>query len=275
MLTKINDLHRITPAQRKRCLKLLDQLRFRYMRMIEQRDEPISYQVDIKADSDRAPGIHASEVSKCMRALSYAIRGTEKRKNPSNTNIRMRFGIGHAVHAMLQNDLHLLAKREADLSFKDEVPISPAIGGAAEIWNIQSSCDGILQFHEGDSETTEPFLRVGLEIKTESDKRFAKLVEPREDHYKQACVYMHCLDLPLMWMLYYNKSNSSYTPAKPPWLFQYNPQTWSKLERRMAEATASAYGGVLPDREESFECSWCPYAWTCGPGYLANKGRRA
>lgn len=233
------------------------------------------YEVDIGGERARAPGIHASEISKCKRMLVYSIMGEERRPvgaEQTNVNMRMRFAVGHAVHAMVQNDFTRMCERfNGALTFQAEVRINPTLGGYAAQWNMHSSCDGMFVFlHNG-----QPYLRVGLEIKTASAGEFDKLVKPHEEYLDQMCLYQRALDLPLMWVFYYNKSNSNWTNSEPPWLFQFDKNLWStKLEPRFAEATALAQAQQLPPREESRGCAWCPFAWTCQPPSFKTQNSR-
>ena len=243
------------------------------------------YTVDIPGSSTRAAGVHASEISQCMRRLVYGTQGVE-RKPPveeADVNMKMRFNLGHSVHAMLQREFELMCdwvnktKRLGDVSmcFTPEVRISPAIGGPAAEWNIHSSCDGVFQFYTAYSDPAMDIMRVGLEIKTASPGEFEKLNRPKDEHLEQTCLYMACLDLPLMWVLYYNKGNCNYTNSTPPWLLQFNQTLWEKqLEIRMAKASYLASANKIPNREEGKHCHWCPFAWTCAPTILAKRGPR-
>lgn len=236
--------------------------------------EAYSYSIDVYGERDRSPGIHASEISNCKRLLVYSIMATERRPvsmADTDVNMRMRFSLGHAVHAMIQSEMHRMAARfQGALIFEDEVRISPELGGPAAQWGMHSSCDGVFSFvHEG-----QVYLRVGFEIKTASDGEFGKLVKPKEDHMQQTCLYQRALDLPLMWIFYYNKSNSNWTPSESPYLFQFDKTLWSKkLEPRFRRATEMAKAGELPPREEGRHCRWCPFAWTCQPPSLLRRDR--
>ena len=264
-LLRISDLEGLDDASRAIHLKAFASLRFLYMRLIEQRSEEVKYQVKISPGTSRAQGVHASEVAGCGRALFYGMMGVERKSNNTNTGMIMRFNLGHAIHALLQHDFRLICEKfvheGATLSFEKEAKISPALGGAAEEWNIHSSCDGVFTWYEDG----EPVRRLGLEIKSESEKGFLDLHNPRDKHRAQTTVYMKCLDLPMIWVLYYNKSNSNFTAPSPPWLFQFNHNARDQLERRIADATINVRRNSLPDKEETYECSWCPFAWTCGP----------
>jgi len=169
---------------------------------------------------------------------------------------------------MMQNYFERVAAAHDDLSFEPEVSITPKTGEAADKWNIYSHCDGLFTFYGDDG---KPCLRVGLEIKTEAHKGFAGLREPRDYHLDQTTVYMACLDLPLLWILYYNKSTSNFTPPYAPWLIQFKQHRWSRLQGRIAKATALAHAQAVPAREEGFHCTWCAYGKICKPKYL-NRG---
>lgn len=236
-------------------------------------DETYSYRVDVYGGKTRAPGIHASEISKCMKLLVYSILGVERKIDVEtvDVNMLMRFRIGTAVHAMIQNDWHrIAAKSGGRLHFQDEVKIHPDMGGAALLWNMHSSCDGIITFVD---EQNQPILRVGLEIKTESDGQFEKLRQPRDDHKEQTTLYMAALDLPLMWVLYYNKSNSNITTSFPPYLYQFDRKLWEQqLEMRFTKAQHYASLQQLPQGNEGQQCSWCPFSHHCKPSILRPQG---
>jgi hypothetical protein len=109
---------------------------------------------------------------------------------------------------------------------------------------------------------------VGLEIKTESEKQFEKLREPRDYHKEQTTLYMAALNLPLMWLFYYNKSNSNITSSFPPYLFQFDRKLWDTLEMRFAKAHGMAAQNQLPARTEGMPCRWCAFSYTCQPSLL-------
>ena len=236
-----------------------------YSKYLEEAHSSYSYKVHIGGDSERASGIHASEMSRCMRLLVYSIRGEQRIHNPNAAWMRKRFKIGHAVHAMIQNDFkRMAANSNGTMHFEEEVEIHPDLGGPSAVWNLRSHCDGRFTFFEND----EPILRIGLEIKTKSGPEFAKLQKPESDHIEQTTLYMAALDVPLMWVLYYNKSNSNITPSTPPWLYRFNHQLWEALEIRFAKAQHMAQSNQDPDRVEGIHCSWCPFFQKCQPENL-------
>lgn len=230
------------------------------------------YEVDVGGERARPPGIHASEISRCQRQLTYSIQGEERRSvstEHGNTNMRLRFALGHAIHAMVQNDFERMCARfNGAITFEREIRINPSLGGNASKWGAYSSMDGCFTFWHDN----EPYLRVGLEIKTKSGPEYDKLVKPDEDHLEQVNLYQAALDLPLMWLFYYNKSNSNWTNSEPPYLFQFDQRLWeSELEPRFADSHQHAAAGTLPPRQEGMYCRWCPFAWTCQPSIFTAK----
>lgn len=232
-------------------------------------------------EGHRAPGIHASELNKCVRQTYYSVIALEK-QNSTSVNMRRRFHIGHAVHEMVQKELHkLAAKLQAEeiaaqngwyLQFEDEVRVSPKHQALAEKYKIHSSCDGVFTFRE--LEHGEPVLRVGLEIKTENPDGYEKLTKPKQEHIEQVHIYMACLDLPLVWFFYMNKGNQNTTSSSAPWLIPFDPQIWGNLEVRAQEVIAHEIAGTEPRREEGHHCSFCPYSWKCQPASLLKKNQK-
>lgn len=221
--------------------------------------------VYMTGDEDRAPGLHASELNGCLRQAAYSLTGMKKKADAANTNTNMlmRFELGSAVHAVLQDDFQrMCADTNGRLLFDDEVRIDRDTSPLAAQYDFSSSTDGIFTFFD---EQDNPYLRVGLEIKTMSKDEFDKANKPKEQHVMQGTMYQKLLDVPLMWFLYYNKSNSNYTPPLAPWVVPFDKNIWSRLESRASQVHTLVRENSLPDREEGMQCSWCPYAWTCEP----------
>lgn len=231
--------------------------------------------VEFGDDTKRSPGLHASELNSCLRQAHYAVMGQERRLPPGDertTNMKMRFQIGTAVHALIQDDLmrigdETMSRTDNGLRFifEPEVRIEPSLGGVAERFGYSSSCDGVFTFY---SNQDEIILRMGLEIKTMSDKEFKKHNTPVDYHVQQATLYQKALDLPLMWYLYYNKSDSHWSRPKAPFIQAYSEAEWRKLEARSIEVVSSCDSGIPPEREEGFHCRWCPFTYVCKPPSL-------
>ncbi len=238
-------------------------------------------EIDIEPPGHRAPGLHASELSRCVRMTYYSAVPIEKQKSTS-AKMQRKFDIGHAVHALTQRDLHRLAaihqaeelarKNGWYLEFEDEVPVSPRYQELARKYRFHSSCDGVFTFRE--AANAEPILRVGLEIKTENPDSYDELKAPKEDHIKQTHIYMAALDLPLMWFFYMNKGNQNTTPSYAPWLIPFDSKVWNELEMRAQEVLDHVAQGMAPRREEGFHCTFCPYSWECQPPSLIRKNTK-
>ncbi len=229
--------------------------------------------------SERPAGIHASELAKCMRETYYSCIDFEK-KNSVDINMRRRFHMGHAIHSMVQKELHKMAAiAQAEevaqqngwyLEFEDEVKVAPQFQELAARYNIQSSCDGVFTFRE--LEHGEIVLRVGLEIKSEAPDGYSKLNAPKSDHVEQVHVYMACLDIPLLWFFYMNKGNQNTTPSESPWLIRFDQKIWGRLEVRAQQVLQHVEMKTEPLREEGFHCGFCPYSWHCQPPTQERRG---
>jgi hypothetical protein len=256
---------RLTP-----CLSWAQQLsRLYFAHVQENQDNTYEYNIRIFGSSGRSQGVHASELSKCPRSLVYGIQGVERRSDPTGVDVNMltRFKLGHAIHAMVQEDWKQIATTSnGAITFEAEVPIKPDSSDIAKQWNIHSSCDGVITGWGAPADKDKyPAVRIGLEIKSISDDGFKKLQKPQADHIEQTHVYMRALDLPLMWLLYYNKNNSNITPSITPFLFTFDSKLWDKLEMRIAKYTFMAEKNQIPERKTGMYCRWCPFTWICNP----------
>jgi hypothetical protein len=229
--------------------------------------------------SARPPGIHASEMYPCLRKPVYSVMDVPKRPNVAKF-WKQRFKVGAAIHRMLQTDFHKMAGRsrlgkmmrtvtnlaediDCLFEFEDEVPVSPAHQEIAAYYKLYSHADGIFTFK--DRTTGETVLRIGLEAKTMSPGEYEKLTKPKEEHVRQAHIYMGCLDLPLMWFLYMNKGNQNNTASQAPYLQTFQPSIWAELVDRMQVIHAFAERNELPERTETVVCDFCPWSYTCQP----------
>ena len=225
----------------------------------------------------RVPGIHASEISKCYRQAVYTMRGEPKVFNPGpiteeliDTQAYWKEVLDHGtwLHDMIQTHLHGMARNSNQrITFQHEVPLHPEIQPLAAKWNIHSSCDGLITLHERNPNTWrfDPTLRVGLEIKSSKSARFSKLQEPEPAHIEQVHVYMAVLDIPLFWIMYFDKDTQNYTPSTPPWLVRFDYRLWNKLESRFATWNQHLVDGTLPDQMPGTHCSFCGYKSVCNP----------
>lgn len=246
-----------------------------------QHDESLDFHVCKPPNKERGPGLHASEVSGCPRRLVYALRNEPKieLKEEKDVNMQRRFDLGTVVHELIQWEFSKMCdwlnQQSVQLTFSPEVKVNPSLGGVAQQYGMQSSCDGCFTYwmpaatENGQWGGYVPYMRIGLEIKTMSNDEYKKLTAPKPEHKEQTCFYMRALDIPLMWTLYYNKSSSHTTGSEAPWLFQFDAHLWStKLEPRIITAYDYVNKTHLPSKQEGLPCGWCPYAHTCKPNYL-------
>jgi len=225
--------------------------------------------------SHRLPGIHASELSGCKRKVVYSLIGTE-RKDLTSLFWKKKFKLGHAMHDMLQREFYNMCRRleynvdgGTHISFHSELPISPKYQTLAARWDIQSHLDGLFVLRE--HVLGPAVFRMLLEIKSASPDEFAALNEPKKDHIEQSHVYMAVYDVPMTWVLYFNKGNENYTKPEGSFLVKFQPERWAELEQRIAWVEQRAAEGVLPDREEDIRCQFCPFSWHCLPATLQPK----
>lgn len=221
----------------------------------------------------REPGIHASEISKCYRQAVYTMRGEPKvfdRQDDTEGKAYWKKVLDHGtwIHDMVQTHLHGMASSSKQrITFEHEVKLNPSTQPLAARWNIYSSCDGIFTFHERNPTTWrfDPTLRVGLEIKSSKSSEFSKMREPKPEHIEQVHVYMAVLDLPLFWVLYFDKDTQNITPATPPWLVRFDERLWNKIEKRFSDWHQNLAAGTLPDPMPGPHCGFCGYKTVCNP----------
>jgi hypothetical protein len=226
----------------------------------------------------RAPGIHPSGVSHCLRKLVYSLNETEKRAavipSKPKPNIHLpqagRLDIGTYVHDKLQRDLHRwAAESEGRISFESEIAIDPFINPVAKDLQIYGHADGIItQWEQHEEGPPTPLLRLLIEIKTAAPDKFDEYVkngEPIPEHVEQAHVYMACLDVPLCWFICVDKSSDEFTSSTTGFLVPFNPKLWVELQERITKAWSHHIDGTLPPAVDVPHCFWCDYQWTCKP----------
>lgn len=217
---------------------------------------------------ERAQGIHASELSGCLRQVAHNLLGTPVGgiQQPSVTT-ELTFAIGHAWHNILQGYLLETASRDPDgATFRPEIKISPEHQELAAHYNIQSHSDGIWRW------AAYPDYLLNIEIKSSSKEEFKARKQPEPDHVEQAHIYMGVLRAAHTWFIYIDKESGEFTPSTYPWVVPFRREVWDKLEGRMNLVHHAVAQGQLPEREESWwGCGKCNYAWECQPNVLAKE----
>jgi CRISPR/Cas system-associated exonuclease Cas4 (RecB family) len=204
----------------------------------------------------------------CSRMLYHRYIGDTPKEDIS-PRIRSIFDTGSQIHIQLQNYLHNFSKSEA-LSgiefFWDEVKIEPDAPGVSDIvreLDIVSTADGIYAI-----KTANEQIRFGVEIKSMKAEMFKELTKAHSENIVQAHVYMGCLDLPAMTILYYNKNDS--TMAEFCVLFKQ--EIWDAIVKKIRFVISYAIDEVPPPREIGFHCKNCKYNYLCKPPKNTKKG---
>jgi len=144
-------------------------------------------------DFKRVDGFHPSYTNQCARYWVYLFRGVSIEPTFTGHTYRI-FDNGHAVHDRLYDyfrNMGILLEEEIPVDHKD-----PPVRGTA---------DGIIDW-DG---------RKLIELKSISQEGFHYRQlhnKPKDDHIRQAQVYMRCLDLDDGFVIYENKNNQQILP---------------------------------------------------------------
>lgn len=218
-----------------------------------------------RKEKPRDPGIHASEISVCLRKIVYSITTQRDSRSPSPF-WRRKFELGHAVHDMVQKQLLGMSSQPgSDIRFAAEAEIRPDLQQMAADFDIHSHTDGIFDLLNPDGEVD---YRALLEIKTKSKEEYKKLKEPELAHIEQAHVYMACLDVPYTWFFYWDKDTHMYTQPTEVFLISFDSELWDNIEDRLMHAYGFAREGTFPPQEDGYHCEICAWSDTCKPKYL-------
>lgn len=273
-LATIADLHACPPDELVNYIRWASDLKDIYEAFIKKDDDDVVFTAGWHGAKSRDNGIHASELSgSCQRPTWYSLRGVERKDNELDPFWKKRFRIGQMYHAMIQDDWRRLCEKSGGLiTCQREVRIHPSLQSVADQYNIHSSGDLVINFH--DQPWGAVIMRIGVEIKTESPDEFPKVTSPRPSHLRQTCVYMRCLDLPLMWTMYVNKGNQNIHPSTPPYLYQFDEALWNQIEGEVRQIRHLATINEYPARSEGISCQFCGFSWECKPASLAKKQAR-
>ena len=188
-------------------------------------------------------GFHPSYTNQCSRYWYYLFEGANVTSDFSPQTHRI-FDNGHAVHERLYSyfrDMGILVDEEIKVTYSD-----PPIEGTA---------DGIITWY-GDKL---------IELKSISSEGFHYrqiYKKPKDDHYRQAQIYMHCLDLDSGFVIYENKNNQEILP-----IYIEKDQVFiDKLFKKYREFYGNFVTQNIPDRpykRTSKNCSSCDLAALC------------
>lgn len=188
-------------------------------------------------------GFHPSYTNQCSRYWYYLFNGVELTQSFSPQTYRI-FDNGHAVHNRLYSyfrDMGILVEEE--IAVKND---SPPIEGTA---------DGIIEWYG----------RKLIELKSISSEGFhyRKLYnKPKDEHYRQAQIYMRCLNLDSGYVIYENKNNQELLPI----YIEKDDKFIDKLFKKYTEYYNNYLNKEIPQRpykRTSANCSSCDLAALC------------
>lgn len=193
----------------------------------------------------------------CARLLFYRYVEEEPREN-IDPRTRRIFNTGTKIHEQLQEYLADLVKEtEGTEAFADEVSINRKTSEVAAEFELDTTTDGIYEINiVGEIEA-----RFGLEIKSINKAGFDSLGSPKPQHVVQAIVYMACLDLPVMQLLYYCKNDSVMAEFTVP----FDHDVWQAVVNKINFVREHAIEGTLPSQEVGYHCRQCRYKHICKP----------
>lgn len=151
---------------------------------------------DIISFNKKIYGFHPSEINQCARYLWYLFGGATITPN-YGAQLQRIFDNGHDVHERIYRYLDGMGILEAK-----ELPINVELEIDEYYIPIQGTCDGIINFHG----------KRLIEIKSINDMGFQhrKIYQkPKDDHFRQAQLYMSALELDNAFVIYENKNNQS------------------------------------------------------------------
>ena len=135
-------------------------------------------------------GFHPSYTNQCQRYWNYLFQGVEVQTSFKSQTYRI-FDNGHAVHERLYSYF-----REMGILVAEEIPVTyrtPPIEGTA---------DGIIDWYGHKLIELKSISAEGFHYRQLYNK-------PKDDHYRQAQIYLRCLDLDSGYVIYENKNNQT------------------------------------------------------------------
>lgn len=201
---------------------------------LEKRNSPVFKQVS---------GFHPSYTNQCSRYWYYLFNGVQMKSSFSPQTYRI-FDNGHSVHNRLYSYF-----REMGVLLEEEIPVS---------WGtppIEGTADGIIDWGG----------RKLIELKSISSEGFhyRKLYnKPKDEHYRQAQIYMKCLDLDSGYVIYENKNNQEILPIH----IEIDNKFIDKLFKKYTEIYNNYLNNQIPERpykRTSAHCGSCDLAALC------------
>jgi CRISPR/Cas system-associated exonuclease Cas4 (RecB family) len=188
-------------------------------------------------------GFHPSYTNQCVRYWHYLFEGVEVTPTFSPQTYRI-FDNGHGVHERIYSyfrDMGILVAEEIPVTYTD-----PPIEGTA---------DGIIDIYGHKLIELKSISNEGFEY-----RRIYK--KPKDDHFRQAQIYMRCLDLDQAFVIYENKNNQQILPI----LIDRDDDFINKLFTKYSKIYKNFIDNKIPARpykRTSKNCSGCDLASTC------------
>lgn len=152
-----------------------------------------SFVIRNKPQVKKVNGFHPSYTNQCSRYWFYLFEGIEMQTSFSPQTYRI-FDNGHAVHERIYGYL-----RDMGILVAEEIPVT------YENPPIEGTADGIIDFHGKKLIELKSISNEGFEYRRIYNK-------PKDEHYRQAQIYMRCLDLDQAFIIYENKNNQQILP---------------------------------------------------------------
>lgn len=196
-----------------------------------------------KEDFKKVGGFHPSYTNQCARYWYYLFSGVNVTSSFKPQTYRI-FDNGHAVHERLYSYF-----REMGILVAEEIPVNhtePPIEGTA---------DGIIDWYGHKLIELKSISAEGFHYRQLYNK-------PKDDHYRQAQIYMRCLDLPAGYVIYENKNNQEILPI----YIERDDVFIDKLFTKYNKIYTSFLDGKIPKqpyKRSSANCSSCDLAAMC------------
>jgi CRISPR/Cas system-associated exonuclease Cas4 (RecB family) len=188
-------------------------------------------------------GFHPSYTNQCARYWYYLFNGVNVTPSFNPQTYRI-FDNGHAVHERLYSyfrDMGILIAEEVKVNYD-----SPPIEGTA---------DGIINWYGEKLIELKSISQEGFHYRQLHNK-------PKDEHYRQAQIYMECLNLDSGFVIYENKNNQDILPI----YIEKDKDFIDKLFKKYRKIYNSYMSGeipVQPYKRTSANCSSCDLAAHC------------
>lgn len=191
----------------------------------------------------KVSGFHPSYTNQCARYWYYLFEGVNVTPSFSAQTYRI-FDNGHAVHDRLYSYF-----RDMGILIAEEIPVSH------ESPPIEGTADGIINWYGEKLIELKSISSEGFHYRQLHNK-------PKDEHYRQAQIYMRCLNLDSGFVIYENKNNQDILPI----FIEKDDDFIDKLFKKYNKIHAAYLSGeipVQPYKRTSANCSSCDLQSLC------------